>query len=64
MFAVDNSCYFSHDCPFEKTTSLAMASHPQFYPQASMHSNNGNFLAKFVGKMRFRVQTQTKPMTP
>jgi hypothetical protein len=33
------------DCPSKETTSLAMASQPQFYLQASMHSNNENFLA-------------------
>jgi hypothetical protein len=45
MQVVDDFCYLSHNCPSEETTSLAMASHPQFYLQASMHSNNGNFLA-------------------
>jgi hypothetical protein len=60
----DGSCYLSHNCPFEEATSLAMTSHPQFYPQVSMHSNNQNFLAKFVGRMHFGVQTQTKPVTP
>jgi hypothetical protein len=59
----DDFCYLSHNCPFEKTIFLTMVSNPQFYPQASMHSNNENFLVEFVGKMRFRVQTQTKPMT-
>ncbi len=60
----DNSCYLSHNCPFEETTSLAMASHLQFFPQASKHLNNGNFLAGFVGRMHFGVQTQTKLVTP
>jgi hypothetical protein len=60
----DNSCYLSHNCPFEEAVSLAMASHPQFYLHASMHSNNGNFLAKFVRRMCFSFQTQTKPVTP
>jgi hypothetical protein len=41
--------------PLEKTTSLAMASHLQFCSHASMHSNNGNFLIKVVGNMRFGV---------
>ncbi len=45
MLAVDDSCYLSHNHPFEEATSLAMASHPQFYLQLSMHSNNENFLA-------------------
>jgi hypothetical protein len=60
----DNFCYFSHNCPLKETTSLAMVSHLQFNPYASMHANNKNFLAKFIGRMHFGVQTQTKPMTP
>jgi hypothetical protein len=64
MVVVDDYGYFSHNCPYEEAISLAMASHPQFYPQASMHSNNGNFLAKFIGRMHFGVQTQTKLVTP
>jgi hypothetical protein len=64
MLGVDDSCYLSHNCPFEKTTSLAMVSHLQFYSQTSMHSNNANFLVKFVGRMHFGVQIQTKLVTP
>jgi hypothetical protein len=60
----DDYCYLSHNCPSKETISLVMASHPQSCPQASMHSNNENFLVKFVGKMCFRVQSQTKPLTP
>jgi len=55
----DDFCYLSHNCPSKETTSLAMASHLQFCSQALMHSNNGNFLVRFVGRMRFGVQTQT-----
>jgi len=64
MQAIDNFCYLSHNCPSTETTSLAVASHPQFYLQASMHSNNANFLAYFFGRMHFGFQTQIKPMTP
>ncbi len=60
----DDFCYFSHNCPSKKATSLAMGSHLQFCPHASMHSNNRNFLVGFVGRMRFGVQTQKKPVTP
>jgi hypothetical protein len=64
MLAGDNSCYLSHNCPYEETTSLAMAPHLQFCLQASKYSNNKNFLVGFVGRMHFGVQTQTKPVTP
>jgi hypothetical protein len=56
MLTGDDSCYLSHNCPYEEATSLAMASYLQFFPHASMHSNNKNFLTRFVGRMRFRVQ--------
>jgi hypothetical protein len=51
--------YLSHNCPFKEADSLAMASHLQFCPQASMHSNNENFLIRLVGIMYFGVQIQT-----
>ncbi len=57
--AGDDSCHLSHNCPSKEAVSLAMVSHSQFYPQASMHSNNENFLAKFVRRICFGVQTQT-----
>jgi hypothetical protein len=60
----DDSCYLSHNCPFEEAASLAMASHLQFCLHASMHSNNINIFARLVGKMCFAVQTQIEPMTP
>jgi hypothetical protein len=63
MLSSDDCCYLSYNCPFEKATSLAMASHPQFCSQASMMSNNENFHVKFVRRMHFGVQTQTKPLT-
>jgi hypothetical protein len=56
----DDFCYLSHNYPYEEVASLAMAPHLQFCPQASMHSNNKNFLAKFVKRMCFGVQPQTK----
>jgi hypothetical protein len=40
-----------------------MVSHLQFCSQVSKHSNNKNFLARFIGRMHFGVQIQTKPMT-
>ncbi len=49
----DNSCYLSHNCPSIEITSLAMASHPRFCLQSSMHLNNENSLVKFVGRMHF-----------
>jgi hypothetical protein len=54
----DNSCYLSHNYPSKKVVSLAMASHLQFCPQASMHSNNMNILAGFFGRICFGVQIQ------
>jgi hypothetical protein len=57
MAISDDFCYLSHNCPSEEATFLAMASHLQFCPQASMHSNNENFLARFIGRMCFGVQT-------
>jgi len=60
----DDSCYLSHNCPYAKAASLAMASHSSFCLQALMHSNTWNFLIKFVGRMRFGVQTETKPLIP
>jgi hypothetical protein len=50
--------YLSHNCPFKEADSLAMASHLQFCPQASMHSNNMNILAGFFGRICFGVQIQ------
>jgi hypothetical protein len=43
---------------------LAMVSHLQFCPHVSMHSIKENFLAEFVGRMHFGVQTQTKLVIP
>jgi hypothetical protein len=63
MPTCDNSYYPSHNCPSKEIISLAMASHLQFCQHASMHSNNKNFLARFVGRACFGVQIQTKPMT-
>ncbi len=37
---------------------------PTILSIASMHSNNRNFLARFVGRMHFGVQIQIKPMIP
>jgi hypothetical protein len=62
MQTCDDFCYLSHNCPSKETTSLAMASHPQFCSHVSMHLNNKNFLAKFVRKMCLWVQTQKKPL--
>jgi len=49
----DYSCYLSHNCPYEEVASLARASHLQFCLHVSMHSNNRNFLVRFVEKSVF-----------
>jgi len=36
---------------------------PSFFCSLKKHSNKGNFLARFVEKMCFGVQTQTKLVT-
>jgi hypothetical protein len=41
-----------------------MSTHLQFCIQVSMHSNNGIFLIRFVGKMHFAIQIQIKLVTP
>ncbi len=60
----DDYCNLSHNCPSEEIASLVMSTHLQFCIQVSMHSNNGIFLIRFVGKMHFAIQIQIKLVTP
>jgi hypothetical protein len=61
---VDDSCYLSHNCPSKEATSLKMASHPQFYPQASSIQTVGISLQNLFEECVLGVQTQAKPMIP